>query len=154
MKNRQKGFSAIQMLGAVASVAAVATVGVPKYEAYLVETRMTEAFSLASDAKTKLTEFYITANRFPKNEKEASAISTDSFSPPEYVREIRVNPESELGEVAIEIYFKEDALAEGVGTEDYVYIAGTSSNVPGSLVEWTCGAQGIDESYLPTRCTN
>ena len=152
MKHRQKGFGAFQILATLACVAAVVTVAVPKYDAYVNKSKMTEAFNLASGTKTKLTEFYMAKNRFPNSDQEAASIQTSTTTPPEYVREVVINHEDEMSEIVVQVYFKEGALSDDVTSDDFVYVAGNKSNVPGAMVEWTCGAVGIDSSLLPTSC--
>jgi hypothetical protein len=124
----------------------------PKYDAYVNKSKMTEAFNLANGAKTKLTEFYTAKNRFPNSDKEAASIQTTTTTPPEYVREVVVNHEEEMSEVMVQVYFKDGALSDDVTSDDFVYIAGNKSSVPGAMLEWSCGAVGIDTSLLPTSC--
>ncbi len=124
----------------------------PKYEEFVVRSKMSEAFSLIGDTKTKLTEFYIMNSRFPRTSTEAESIQTDTFTPPEFVREIKLNLEHEEHQVAIEVYFKEGAIPGAVFDGHFVYVAGNPSSVAGSMVEWSCGAEGIEPQFLPSRC--
>lgn len=152
MKNLQKGFGALQVVVVLACVVAIATVAVPKYQAFVIKSKMTEAFSIAGDAKAKLAEFYMSKSRFPRTESEAASITTETVTPPKYVRELVINHEDEDNEIVIEVYFKDGAISEEVGADDFVYIAGNRSSVPGALLEWNCGANGIDASYLLDQC--
>ena len=152
MRASQSGFGVLQILMSVVGVIVVASVAAPKYEAFVIESKITEAFTLAGDAKTKLMEFYITKNRFPETEEEASSIQVDTFTPPEFVKNLVVNPNSKEHEIVIQVYFKPGAISELVGDTDFVYVAGNKSTVGGALVQWTCGSIGIDSEYLPERC--
>ena len=88
----------------------------------------------------------------PRTSAEAESIQTDTFTPPEFVREIKLNVEHEEYQVAIEVYFKEGAIPGAVYDGHFVYVAGNPSSVAGSMVEWTCGAEGIEPQFLPSRC--
>ena len=65
MKNKQRGIGVFQVLAVIAAVAAVVTLAVPKYQDYVIRSKMAEALTVASDSKGKLTEFYMTNDRFP-----------------------------------------------------------------------------------------
>ena len=131
-----------------ASVAAL-----PRYEAFVAKSKIQEGFTLASDTRTKLSEFYITRGRFPKNAQEAGSIETQSLTPPEFVRDIQLDYEHPEHDVFIRIYFKEGVLTKDNDPDDFVYIAGNPSSTPGSLMEWTCGGMGIHRDLLPAQCT-
>jgi len=152
MRASQLGFGAIQIIMSIVAMIVVASVAAPKYEAFVIKSKITEAFTMAGDAKTKLMEFYITQNRFPETEEEAASIQVETFTPPEFVQRLAVNPNSKEHEIVIEVYFKPGVISELVGATDFVYVAGNKSEVGGSLVQWSCGSIGIDSEYLPERC--
>ena len=152
MKKRQQGIGAIQILAALGSMVVVASVAAPKYQDYVIKTKVSEAFNLTTDSKTKLTEFFIMKNRFPRSDKEIESMQTETFSPPEFVSEIKMNFENDDHEILVEVYFKEGVLSEAIFADNHIYIAGNTSTGTGSLVEWSCGANGIDQTYLPPQC--
>ena len=153
MNLRQKGFGAIQVLAAISSVALVTAVAVPKYEAFVVQSKMSEALTLANDAKTKLTEYYIMNGRFPRNEREAEAINTETFSPPEFVSKVVVNTEHDAHDIVVEVYFKRDALPGEYVAESHLFLAGNPSSNGNAMVDWSCGGEGIELKFLPSRCS-
>lgn len=149
--SRQKGFALKAILGVVALVG-ITTVAYPKYEVMLVKSKMAEAMTLASDAKTKLNEYYIMNNRFPRSRAEAGSIQTKTLTKPKFVSNIKINYKDKDNDVLIEVYFNEGEIPETDASTDFVYLAGNSSRESGSLVEWTCGSKGIDEKYMPSTC--
>ena len=152
MKYNRLGFGVIQIVAVLFIGAMVAMAAVPKYKVYIAKAKMAEAFTLASDTRKKLTEFYIINNRFPRTDAEAEAMKTEAFSPPEYVREIVVNHRDKVHDIVIEIYMKDGVLSNEAGEIQFVYVAGNKSTISGSQVQWSCGAVGIDLELLPERC--
>jgi type IV pilus assembly protein PilA len=148
---RQAGLGAVQVLLGLTLIVGISAVAVPKYESFVAKSKVTEGFNLAQDSKAKLSEFYIAKNRFPRTDSEASSISTQSLTPPEFVREIVVDYEDIANDVMIKIFFKDGVLPEPSSSEDYVYLAGNAST-NGALIDWSCGAFGIDLGLLPTQC--
>ena len=55
-------------------------------------------------------------------------------------------------EVVIQVYFQPEVIPGDSFNDQYLYIAGNSAGSRGSLVEWSCGLQGIEDKYMPARC--
>ncbi len=152
MNKNQYGFGGLQIILGLAVVAALAAVAVPQYNSYIAKAKLSEAFSLAGDTKKKLSEFYIEYNRFPRTAGEAAAMKTTTVAPPEFVREIIVNHQDSANDIVIEVYMYDGEIENPTGEVQYIYWAGNSSSRSGSLVEWTCGAYGMDPELLPKNC--
>lgn len=151
-KARREGFGALQVLLALVGVAAVTAAAVPRYQDFVVRSKMSEAFAIVTDTRNKLTEFYIMKNRFPLTDNELETMRNPMFSPPEFIEKVAVKGASEEHEVMIQVYFQRDVIPGDGFNEQYLYVGANSGSRTGALVEWTCGLQGIEEKYMPGRC--
>ncbi len=151
-QERQKGFGALQILLAIVGVVAVTAVAVPKYQDFVVRSKMSEAFAIVTDTKNKLTEFYIMKNRFPRTDKELESMETEMFSPPEFVEKVAVKAATQEHDVMIQVFFQRDVIPGDGFNDQYLYVAANSGNTSGAMVQWTCGLQGIEDKYMPSRC--
>jgi len=154
MLYRRRGFGGMQVLIAVAVVAAVSWIAVPKYSAFVTKSKITEALNLAGESKRKLSQFYMVNNRFPRTAAEAQVTVTTSLSPPKFVRNMVVEPGFRNHDVAIRVYLKDGVVDNDTGEEQYVYITGDTVTGAGSEVRWGCGASGIGVEFLPDNCKN
>jgi type IV pilus assembly protein PilA len=154
MKNiqHQHGLGVIQVLLGIVAVAAVTAIAVPKYQELVIRSRMSEALTLASDPKSKLSEFYIMNNRFPRSERETGTMKLATLSKPKFVDDITVNYRDKNNEVVVEVYFLENSIPGATAGEHFLYLAGNTSDDSTAMVEWTCGAVGIEQKYLPSGC--
>ena len=149
---KQRGFGALQVLLSVVGVVAVSAVAVPKYQDFTVRSKMSEAFAIVGDTKNKLTEFYIMKNRFPRSEAELASVKTDMFSAPGFVEKVEVKGDVGDNEVMIQVFFQSEVIPGDGFNDQYLYVAGNTSGERGSMVEWSCGLQGIEDKYMPSRC--
>ena len=152
MNAMQKGFGGLQVVVAIAAMAVLSMVAVPKYQASMDKAKLTEAFNLAGASKRKLAEFYMVNGRFPNSSGEAQAMVTETFSPPEYVREMTVEHEDERHEIVIKVFMKPGLLDNPDGGDQYIYVAGNPSAQGNSMVEWSCGGAGVNADLLPDDC--
>lgn len=59
---RQKGFTLIELMIVVAIIGVLAAIAIPAYQDYIVRARVTEGLSIASSAKTTVSENAMTGN--------------------------------------------------------------------------------------------
>ncbi len=65
MKRMQQGFTLIELMIVVAIIGILAAVAIPAYQDYTVRARVTEGLSLASAAKTGVSEFFASKGALP-----------------------------------------------------------------------------------------
>ncbi len=152
MKSLQAGFGLVQAVIVVAIVAAIGLVAMPKYQDFVTKSQLTEALNIAHESKRKLEMYYMTNGRFPRNMHEAEAMRTDTLKAPDYVLDMGVFAPDLDNDVVVRVFIKEGVVKNPAGVNQYLYIAGKQSTGANARVEWTCGAQGIDENLLPDTC--
>ena len=138
MKRAQQGFTLIELMIVVAIIGILAAIAIPAYQDYTVRAKVTEGLSLASAAKTAVSEFRMSKAGWPTSNTSAGLAPAASIKS-KYVDSVTVD-----GSV--------------------VTIAMNASNIPrggnlvltGSLrgansVRWLC-AGSLPSKYRPASC--
>lgn len=71
MKTMQKGFTLIELMIVIAIIGILAAIALPAYQDYTKRSRVSEGLSLAGGAKSALTEYYASNNKWPSSNAEA-----------------------------------------------------------------------------------
>jgi type IV pilus assembly protein PilA len=136
---KQSGFTLIELMIVVAIIGILAAIAIPAYQDYTIRSQVSEGMSLASGARTAVSEFFQTAGVWPDNNADAGiALNTD----------IRGNYVSQVDVVS-------SVITATFGSGANPLIGGqtltlTGAGTPGS-VTWDCGGS-IATKYLPASC--
>ena len=159
MKRMQTGFTLIELMIVVAIIGILAAVALPAYQDYTIRAKVTEGLSLASSAKTAVTETFNA-----RGSQDMSVSNTTGYAPPlatTNVSAVVVNPSG-----TIVVTFQTSVLASGsnVLSISPTFDLNSAANVGRNLV-WVCGlatsngtpgigagSSTVALKYLPPAC--
>ena len=139
MKKVQQGFTLIELMIVVAIIGILAAVAIPAYQDYTKRAHVTEGLSLASAAKTSVTEFYNSKGYLPANNASTGiALSTD----------IKGNAVTSVVVASGVITIAYNTKVDGSAKLDLSPVTGAGG------VKWTCKANGtaMKAQWLPSSC--
>ena len=145
--HRNRGFTLVELMIAVAIVSILAALAVPTYRDYTIRAKISEAINMAASAKVSITEYYISEGRLPNTLEEAGleSISTEYIASMDYT-----STEDNKGQLAM-------TLTKEVGGEagGKKIIVEAMPDHGGALIRWNCmpaSEDGVDGKYLPANC--
>jgi len=143
MKKVQQGFTLIELMIVVAIIGILAAVAIPAYQDYTVRAQVTEGLSLASAAKTAVSEFFATNGTLPGSNASAG-IATDQSISGNHVDRVAIN-DGGVGSGVIVVVFSANAI-----TGDTLFL---SPDTMGGRVSWDCKTGGtLEPKYRPSSC--
>ena len=144
---------------AVAIIGILVAVGIPQYQNYVARAQVAEGLSLASGAKTAVTEYRTTTGEWPAD-NEAAGLPGNFETKGNYIRGVKVTNEGKF-----EIIFEPEPDAHKLIAGKSFYMIPTDE---GGSISWRClcansesgdcvnggtpSGRQIDEKYLPSSC--
>ena len=138
---KQQGFTLIELMIVVAIIGILASVAIPAYQDYTAKAQVSEAFSLASSAKSAVSLYYAENGSFPSDNATAGIAGASSINGT-YVTSVTVGTAG-----AITILFAAPAVESG----NTVILTPTAE---GGSTSWACTSATIVANHLPNTCTS
>ena len=135
--HKQQGFTLIELMIVVAIIGILAAVAIPAYQDYTVRAQVTEGLSLASGAKTAVSEYWASNGSLPTD--NATAGMRDSTD----IRGNNVESVDFTGTL-VEITFSANAI-DGSTLE-------LAPITQGGQVAWDCFGGNLEAQYRPSSC--
>ena len=160
MNTMQKGFTLIELMIVVAIIGILAAVAIPAYQDYTVRAKVTEGLSLASSAKTAVSENAANGAPFgsgwlaPAASKNVASVAIASSN-----GQITITYQSNVANGGTLILTPLDGTSALVGTA-------TASTIPANgSINWKCASASsptvanvangtIASKYVPAECRN
>src|SRR5690554_2375997 len=141
----QKGFTLIELMIVVAIIGILASVALPAYQDYTARSQMSEAMTLASGARTAVTEYYTSTGDFP-GDNDSAGLADAAEITGNYVESVDI----EDGVITATL-FNASGVSEGIRGAKLILSPTTTAG----SVTWICKADGTTPTkYYPTSCRN
>lgn len=127
-------------------VAILAAIAIPAYQNYLVRAQVVEGMTLADGAKVAVTEYYLSAGKFPTANSQAGFPAPNSITG-KYVADVTLGTLQD-GTGAIKVDFSDAANSALHGK----YLLLEAQPQADGTLHWTCKDSSIAAKYLPTSC--
>jgi type IV pilus assembly protein PilA len=140
MRKVQQGFTLIELMIVVAIIGILAAVAIPAYQDYTVRAQVTEGLSLASAAKTAVSEFFAARGGALPDSNQSAGIAASSSITGNNVSSVEIS-----GSGVITVTFSGGPKIDGK-TIDL-----TPQEQGGALV-WDCTGGDLEDNYRPSSC--
>lgn len=138
------GFTLIELMIVVAIIGILAATAIPMYLDYTVRSQISDGLSVASGAKSAVTEYFQDRGSMPSDNAQAGLAGSNEIQS-KYVASVAVGNQDGV----ITITFGNDANAV-ISGEAVTLTANTSR---AGSVQWACDSAGvIEDKHLPSAC--
>ncbi|MFV0278631.1 MAG: pilin [Parahaliea sp.] len=152
-KRVQQGFTLIELMIVIAIVGILAAIALPAYQDYTVRAKMAEPLAALAEAKTSVTEYYVSTGAMPIDVGQAGINRNPDKDIVASMKYERVSSTGALITATIQ-----DGIVPNAASTVGFTLSSVSSN-DGS-VKWVCkrserangGGGEIDAKYLPSTC--
>jgi type IV pilus assembly protein PilA len=134
--NARFGFTLVELLIVIAIIGILAGIATPFYLSYVTKAKVSEALSVASEAKAGMADYIITYKAFPPGPTQAGIVLITT----NYLQSMTVN---NSGLISLKI----NQANLGIDLTLNLQAA-----IASGAVTWTCTASGADTDYAPSTC--
>lgn len=137
MKNKNKGFTLIELMIVVAIIGILAAVALPSYQTYVTRAQVVESLVIVGELKNTVSEYYKYTGKFPAD-NEAAGMPEEEYLLGNYVKGVLM----EDGAFHVRLGNKVNSILDGKLLTIRPIIV---SNSPESPFSWVCGHASIPE---------
>lgn len=141
-KNKNKGFTLIELMITVAIVGILAAVALPAYQDYTIRAQVAEGLVLADGAKVVVAEYHANHGSLPADSTAAGY----SGAVGKYVSS------TDITNGVITATYGGSANSKLTAVNGSVFLTPTEDTTTGNLT-WDCGSVTVPQKYLPSSCT-
>jgi len=150
MKKLQQGFTLIELMIVVAIIGILAAIAIPAYQDYTQRAQIGEAFTIVSNAKTAIAEYYQTNGAFPDTQA-ITDLNLDMASPAgQYVDTVTVT--ADTGEVTA-VMRAAGVVGADIGGTTLLFTPPSAADISaGKAFNWVCTSADVLQKFLPKSC--